>query len=310
MVHRLSCLRLFIVVVSISLLAFNETQARPQQTGANSATLNSIGDQGSYFGTHYGGQTFFVQVDLAFLQRSGPSSSGSLVFDNTFTTTYLSTSDIQLGTPSVPIVRIGIGDPMGSAMELEFWNTVHHFESVQNQTNVTPTFFNAIPATPVGSYNFIVSANIDNIELNKWQRVSERLRVGCGVRYVNMREIFDVVQSDSSGGRIGFFSRTENRMIGPQLLGDITIASNERFRLFGLVKGGLFFNDVDIDAIVQNAQIRPNEETFSFLAELKAGLEIALTRWTSVRVGYQATMLNRVAQSIDQSSALNVFVSI
>lgn len=243
----------------------------------------------------------YAAFDFMFLERSGPDPQ-AFVFTNGVPT--LNTTAFSYDAEFSPAATIAIGDQFGYALEFSFLSSANHrFNGVQAGTNVVPVFFGGIPAAPVNSYTITSQSQMDNFELNQWVRYSDRVRLGLGLRIIDMREEFDIKETNSSDG---FFSITDNEMFGGQFALQYLFYSTDRMAVYFQGKSGLYYNRVKLSATAQNVQMTPDEDELSFVGDLRLVADFPLTDILSLRAGYQATFLTRVAQGIDQNDNLNI----
>jgi len=150
----------------------------------------------------------------------GPASDFDFTTDDNGDS--FSFADFDFGSEETIRYTIQFMDDFGSGIELTFFD-FNEFDTtlVADGPNVVPTFFGGIPSNPVASYDNNYQSRLTNVELNFWQRRSELIRTGIGLRHVNLDENFDVTESNSGGLNLGFFSRTENEMWGAQVMANL-----------------------------------------------------------------------------------------
>lgn len=243
----------------------------------------------------------YTSFDFMFLERSGPSPQ-ALVFTNGSPS--LNTTSFTYDAEFTPAATIAIGDPYGYALEFNFFSSANHrFNSVQAGTTVVPVFFGSIPAAPVNSYTIDAQSQLDNYELNQWVSYSQRLRLGLGLRILDLREEFDITETGTSNG---FFSITDNELFGGQFAAQYIFFANQYGTVYFQGKSGIYYNRVKVAATSSNLAMNPDSDEFSFVGDLRLVADFPLTDLVSFRAGYQATFLTRVAQGLDQNDNLAI----
>lgn len=243
----------------------------------------------------------YASFDFMFPERSGPAPQ-AFVFTNGVQT--LNTTAFSYSEQFAPAATIAIGDQFGYAFEFNFFNSANHrFNGVQSGTNVVPVFFGGIPATPANSYTIDAEAELNNYELNQWVRHSERLRLGLGLRIINLNEVFNITET---GTTTGFFSNTSNDLYGGQFAAQYLFFSNDIAAIYFQGKAGLYYNHVKLNANALNVQMAPDSDELSFAGDLRLVADFPLTDHFSIRAGYHATFLTRIAQALDQNDDLSL----
>lgn len=104
-----------------------------------------------------------------------------------------SLADIDIGTESAIRYRLLLATVGGTGFELLGYDFEEFSGSLLLQgEGITPEFFGLIPADPVTEYNVSYESRLRNFEANVSARRSERLKIGYGLRYVNLEENFDI----------------------------------------------------------------------------------------------------------------------
>ena len=246
----------------------------------------------------------YASFDSYFLERSGPSPQ-TIAFVNG--TPSLNASSITYDAAFSPGATIGFGDRFGYAWEFNFLTAANHdFRSVQQGTTVTPIFFGGIPAAPVNSYTVFANARLDNYELNCWAPISNRLRVGAGLRIIDVREQFDITETNTAAPT-GFFAITDNELYGGQFALQYNFLRNDYANIYFMGNVGPYWNNSKVRARAANAFIAPDSDEFSVVGDLKLVADFPITKILSLRAGYHATFMSRIAQALDQSDDLSAF---
>lgn len=245
----------------------------------------------------------YSAVDFMFLERSGPSPQG-IVFDGGGES--FNASSIKYSEAFSPAATIGIGDQFGNALEFNYLTAREHgFNGTQNGTGVTPVFFGGIPAVPAASYTINAVTQMDNYELIGWGRYSDRLRLGFGLRIVDMSEQFDITETNAPT-TTGFFSITDNELYGAEIAAQYLILANSYARVYVQGRFGPYYNRVKVNATALNFNIAPDSDEFAVIGDLRLVGDFPITQCLSFRAGYQATFFSRIAQGIDQNDNLTL----
>ncbi len=174
--------------------------------------------------------------------------------------------------------------------------------------STTTLFFNAVPATPVSSNDFIYETRVRSFESNLVARTPYRIRFLMGYRFLEVDERFDINDNinSSPGATIGVFSRAENTMGGFQVGSEATLLTNGHSRIFGSFKYGILNNDILGTGLATNGTGSPIQtNTFdsvtSTLLDFQLGGSLSLSRTWSLYAGYQGLVLSDLALALEQS---------
>ena len=175
------------------------------------------------------------------------------------------------------------------------------FESTINATgtNVTPMFFNGVPATLSSEFDLIYSSRLKNIEFNSWVRHNEIQRSGYGIRYINLDEKFDVVRGFSAN--TGLFSRTDNDLWGLTRMWERRRSLLKRVDFTGGLDLGLYINDATLDVDTLNLDDSSDANNLAGSLGFNFGLEYLVADHVTLRFGYEGLALFGVALASDQS---------
>lgn len=171
-------------------------------------------------------------------------------------------------------------------------------------TDMVPVFFNAIPASPVASYDLKIESDFNSREWNVGYRPMARLRLLAGLRSIRLREDYDIVQSGTTNFTSGFFTDSTNEAFGYQFGAEATLWTNGVWRLYGRGLYGSLENEVTGEAISSNFQIRFDDEVDTKLMDLEIGLSGRISSWAMLHVAYQKLTVDDFATVLNQSNAL------
>jgi hypothetical protein len=285
----------------------------PSAAGSNEAKLDMPGPERFE-------PVFGFEAGVLFLQRS--SDAGQTI----------AYSDGTQG-PQQPIVTSAVLDPdsiAASRLRVCLFNLTKHvpgldmdgtFISADDRTgevtisatnypttNVVPFFFGGIPRSPVDTYTLTVDSDFNTGDWTIGYRPVPRLRLLAGLRWLRLKEDYDIVQGGSGGGGTvtGFFTKSVNEAFGVEIGTEATLWSNGVVRLFGRGKYAWLENSVDGDAIAANYQITFEDKIDTNLLDLEFGATIRAARWLLFQVSYQGLFLDDLASVLGQADALDL----
>lgn len=175
-----------------------------------------------------------------------------------------------------------------------------------NTTDMVPVFFNAIPASPVQSYDLTIQSDFNTRDWNLGYRPIPGLRLLAGLRWLRLKEDYDIVQSGSTSIVSGFFTESTNDAFGYQLGAEATIWTNGVWRIFGSVKYATLENDVTGDAVSSNFQIRFDDSVDTKMLDLEIGLSGRIAPNVLLHAAYQRFTVDDFATVLNQSAALQL----
>ena len=244
-----------------------------------------------------------VALEAVYLSR-GSLDGGDFVFDDNGVA--LNYSELEPGTSTDLRIRWSRVDGYGKGWEfVALKSDSFNARTVVDGPNVVPVFYNAIPAVAQPSWDIDYDSDFETYELNWWGGDRPNLRFGGGFRFINFREEFDIVRTAAPS--VGFFSDTDNDLIGFQFLVEYRKwISNQTQLEFGN-RTGIFNNNIDVRAFAANGQLHREADAFSFVGNWNAGVRFHTTGLGSWRFGYEAVLLTGVAVAPEQSEALSLF---
>ncbi|MCU0721609.1 MAG: hypothetical protein MUC83_18005 [Pirellula sp.] len=173
---------------------------------------------------------------------------------------------------------------------------------------VIPVFYNGIPIDPAQSYLIEYETDLQSAELNLRTQILPRLHAVAGLRYFEIAERFDIVNSavSSPTQRFGFFSSNENDAIGGQLGLEGVLISRGFGRLTGGVKWAYLSNSVEGIATASDTSGSPlttilNDTETTHLIDVQLGATFSVTHWLGLYAGYQGIFGSDFALAPTQS---------
>ena len=177
-----------------------------------------------------------------------------------------------------------------------------------NTTDVIPTFYGGIPAAPVPDYTLISESDLDSFELLVGYRPYARVRMTLGLRWLNVKETFDVLDTAQLPDTVsGFYSDGNNEAFGWQIGGDVVFWSGKYVRVYGKAKYAGMNNDVGGNAIAENVQFVYSGDVDTSLVDLEFGLHVPMGDWASFKVAYQGLFLDDAVGAVEQSNEQSFF---
>lgn len=169
-------------------------------------------------------------------------------------------------------------------------------------TEVSPIFFNSVPANPASTSNIIYSTNLYSGEANLRFLNSRRIRPIAGFRYLKLEDTYDAFNF-SNGGRLGGFSLTNNEMFGGQFGAEATLFRFRGFDFFANAKYGAMNNQVEgaaTAADISNSTVVKNyrDSNFSSLVDAEAGITYNFVGGLDFKVAYQYLYASDVATGL------------
>ncbi len=165
---------------------------------------------------------------------------------------------------------------------------------IESTPVVVPVFYNGIPISPAQRYLIDYESDLQSAELNLRTPILSRLFLVGGIRYFEIEERFDIVDSDVStpAARLGFFSNIDNDAIGGQLGLEGILLSRRFGSITGGVKWACLSNSVEGLARASNSSGAPlitnfDDTEISHLIDLQLGATFSITHWLGLYAGYQ-----------------------
>jgi opacity protein-like surface antigen len=256
-----------------------------------------------------------LQIGLDYLFFSRGAAADNFFASNDIGDTF-SLADIDPGHETTLRYRFLIANDGGTGFEI----TGYEFEEFNGSLalegeGITPQFFGGIPADPADAYVANYKSRLTNIEANAWRRSGERLKLGLGLRHFKLEEEFDIeISADQSStgtttgtSENGFFSDTENKIFGAQLMARVYRPVTNKVYLEGGVNGGYGFNRITTDSDTANIDSHTEENTGTGFFSFNGGVTLRPMDGLSLRAGYEGLLLTDVALSPDQSQSINAF---
>lgn len=243
-------------------------------------------------------------LDALFLNRSGQESR-DFVFDD-MGNAVLNSSNLDFGVQGGPRASLLLGGRVSGLEFALFGFNKHGGTTRVSQGGVVPVFFNAIPADPVNTYDIVSSAKLYSFESNFWFAPHRRVRLGGGLRWLELSGVFDVLFTPIPG-RSGFFGSAENNLYGGQLVAGVTVLELGKLAVDLTAKWGVYNNNFIIDAVTLNEELHEKDDKDAYLTELNVGFDYFISRHLSFRAGYAIYWFKNVGLAFEQSDNFNVF---
>ena len=265
-----------------------------------------------------------LQFGIDYLYFSRGAAADNLFAFNAEGDTF-SLGDIDPGNDTTIRYRLLAANDGGTGFELLAYDFEDFNGSLQLEgEGITPVFFQGIPADPVEEYTASYESDLTNYEANIWSRRSERIKIGFGMRYINLEEDFDIEFDRGSGTTStptpptltppttgtsvsGFFSNTENRIFGGQVMARLYRPVVNRVYLEGGVNAGFGFNRISVDAMAADFDFQTEDDSSTGFFSFNGGVSYRVLRGLSLRAGYEGLLLTSVALAPDQSAAFDGF---
>jgi hypothetical protein len=241
--------------------------------------------------------------DVLLLNRSGPDFAnlarvpgGAILTD---------TNDVDLPTAAGFRFQWTFESACGNDLQFAYMGS-HGFHASQAVTgpSVTGIFFNSIMVPPSTSVTTSYDSHLDSGELNlrsrKWRHVSPVV----GLRVL---QVHDEIRNAVPGAENQAW--TDNELFGVQFGFEAAGLRYGPWTLEATLKAGVFYNDVDVVYHSSNINFTHRAPQTSFVGDLNLMLRYQFTPRFSMRVGYQALWLDRVALIPDQYDEFDVFAS-
>lgn len=199
-------------------------------------------------------------------------------------------------------------------LELRFIYLMQAATSQSRLLSGPNTVVNSFPSiTQVGDFNVssTLSSDIYTGEVN----VRYEHEVGWwtslwGVRYVSLNDELSAALTDPGGapGTLTYQTRTSNHMFGPQIGGNVAFVRTQRFCVDVTGKVGALWNNAEASSSYTGTNAFDFDDSnnqVTFMGEIGITGRYAFgKRWTFV-LGYQALLLNRIAEAPSQLAHTN-----
>lgn len=159
----------------------------------------------------------------------------------------------------------------------------------------------AVPA--IGQFGLVATneSRFQTAEMNIRSRAGSRVTLIGGFRYAELDERFTLTSTPLAFALAPTWD-VENDMYGIQ--GGIEVAmvrvAGDKFRIDGLVKAGVYYNDIRLDVVNAGAEAGNTDDSISFLGEFGLSARYQVHRNVAVQAGYQVVWFNSVATAEHQ----------
>ena len=246
------------------------------------------------------------EVGGLYLSHSGGDDTNFIYDAVTYAPLYTH-SDINPGDQGAVNFGLLFQSDSGIGYELSYF-TVDFSNSITVDDTI-PVSFGAQPANLVETYTASYDSSVDNLEFNVFARRTQLFRFGFGFRYIDLSEDFDIVEGDVAGSGTGFFSSTDNSLLGAQFTGDLFHPINDLVTLEAGVKAGIFNNEVDVNYTSENRVLDYSDDTTSTVVDFQVGVAFAASEFLVLRIGYQSIVLDDVALAPNQSTGFDYYAT-
>ncbi|MFN7873915.1 MAG: hypothetical protein ACK5PB_01260 [Pirellula sp.] len=180
---------------------------------------------------------------------------------------------------------------------------------LESSPAVVPVFYSGIPADPSQNYFVDYETDIQSAELNLRTNVFSKLHFVAGIRYFELAERFDIIETlvSTPEERFGFFSSNENDAIGGQIGLEGILLSRSFGKITGGVKWAYLSNSVEgeasaTDILTGNPLITNlNDTETTHLIDVQLGATLSITHWLGLYAGYQGLFGSDFALAPTQS---------
>ncbi len=167
-----------------------------------------------------------------------------------------------------------------------------------------------IPNTGMGVFSTVSTneSEFQTSEVNVRSRAGSRITLIGGFRYAQLDESLAVESFVPVGNRYTSWD-TENDLYGMQIGAEVALVrvANDCFRIDGLVKGGVYYNDVRSEVFDNGVgsglaprRIGSGDDSVAFLGEFGLFAHWQVHHNVALRAGYQAIWFNSVATAEHQ----------
>lgn len=143
----------------------------------------------------------------------------------------------------------------------------------------------------------VYEAPLDSFELNLRARQWERFVPLVGVRFVKFDESSTQLDVTNS---LQFWGAAKNTMAGVQFGGEWLLGRVGRWRIESVLKAGVYYNDMNIEALAAAINFNRKFSTTSFLGEASLMAVYEFSPHATFRIGYQGLWLEGTAAIFDQ----------
>ena len=304
--------------LSVSLFLYSVTIGQSVGFEQSGCLDGSCGNQAvdAHVGDHFGGALPLVDqgpkfrfvFDGLLLDRSDSLDSHTLLWDAPFPAgnPLLDASELSFDTIFGGRLELTLFDEGPNPVDYRFGYMFTETASLHEARSSSPAdinFFNASAANPSDTYTARYEPKLWLTDLSLRRRYS-KFGTSAGLSFGQLRESFDLLSSFDPLS--GFYSRTDNELYGIQLGADGHLWSNGFSRIEGSVTGGVYYNDIEIQASALGVDRIWDDSETSFVGSANIAWVIPAFPF-NFRIGYQAYFLSGVALAPDQSQQLSFF---
>lgn len=229
--------------------------------------------------------------------------------------TLISTSDVNPGWTAG--VELDVIVRLTSDWDFEFdWFSLGNW-SRQHQPDVAGVVVNEFP-TPLSTALVYSSSKFHNLELNLRYRLTDRLTLLGGFRYIELDDYFGLHYAE--GGVNGVSQdasvAAQNRLYGFQLGAQAALWQAGPWELDGWVKAGIFGNaarnSVDVTftgAPIVLPSLRAQESAGAFVGDMGLRISRRFGQHVQVFAGYRVMLVDGVALATNQIDSVTAFFS-
>lgn len=167
-------------------------------------------------------------------------------------------------------------------------------------------WFASRAADPSDVYFTIYDSDFDLGDIGYRHQPSVGTDVYLGFAFGRLEENLDILSELGANERTGFFAHTINEFYGAHLGIRKQLHINGNFRIEGMARGGVYFNDIEVNAVARDFDGYWNDEGVAYSG--LGNISVVIPAWPiNSRVGYQLMWLGGVATPQGASSTLDSF---
>lgn len=243
-----------------------------------------------------------VIVEGYWFSRSGNGDDHPLVLD-----------DVG-GSPLVTSDDMRFDGEVGTQISFEFGRFYFGYMSsldsrikIDSQSNPADIdWFDSRAADPSDTYFTIYDSDFDLGDIGLRHQTSVGTDWYFGFAMGRLEENLDILSELDSNSRNGFFAHTINEFYGAHLGVRKQLHMNRNFRIEGTARGGLYFNDMEVNAVARDFDGYWFDEGVAYSG--LGNISVVIPAWPiNFRIGYQLLLLGGVATPQGASSTLDSF---
>ena len=251
-----------------------------------------------------------ASFDLLMFDRSD-ADSRTIVTDGVGGGELLNTTD--LGFPVTAAFRFNLVLAGDDGCDLVFNYLGSKLERSRNNTVATDRYdffeFSPIIAESGTQFQTSYTSELNSVELNSRLRQWSWFAPMAGIRFIQLEDAFDRFADGTTDLQL---SMTDNELWGFQVGGEALLWDGGGVRLQSTVKGGVFYNDLELNTgggditltgppiTIVETSAKFSTENVAFFGEVNLELAYRIGPQFSIRVGYTAMWLDGVALAPDQ----------